>query len=456
MLRRAAVALFIASVCCALRAGDQTPVYKLLYSPPTGTSGGQPFAILEVEPGVFYSAGYYENSGVGGSIFSVTATGAYKQVYVFPGNTLLNTLVQGANGLLYGSATISTGHPSFFYYSVSPSGQNPKQYPMPAGWESGLFTIVAPPGEFYDVIGTTTGNPLGIPAFARISETGKVTILYQFSASDGYPDPVYGLVCGSDGNVYGIATQQPLGEGAGFLYRSSPSGVFTPFPIPSVSLASGYTEALVAGTDGNLYAPYVLGGVNNTGQIYQATLSGQFSTVASFPAMRGCNYGCGPGTLLQASDGNFYGTTNNSNRIFRYNPSTGQLSMVYQLTGSQGLCACQLIEGMDGKLYFVTTRGGNSPGIGAIFSLDVGLPKPEPVVSGLYPASGPVGQSVILWGNYLLGAKSVTFNGTPATSFRATSVHSVQVTVPLGATTGPVTIATANGSYTTINSFTVQ
>jgi hypothetical protein len=63
---------------------------------------------------------------------------------------------------------------------------------------------------------------------------------------------------------------------------------------------------------------------------------------------------------------------------------------------------------------------------------------------------------VILWGNYLLGAKSVVFNGTPATSFRATSVRSVQVTVPPGATTGPVTITTAKGSYTTTNSFTVQ
>ncbi len=89
-------------------------------------------------------------------------------------------------------------------------------------------------------------------------------------------------------------------------------------------------------------------------------------------------------------------------------------------------------------------------------SLDIGLAKPLPVVSGLYPASGSVGQKVMLWGNYLLGASAVSFNGTPAASIGVTSVNSVYATVPTGATTGPVTVTTANGSFTTTSSFTVQ
>jgi hypothetical protein len=63
---------------------------------------------------------------------------------------------------------------------------------------------------------------------------------------------------------------------------------------------------------------------------------------------------------------------------------------------------------------------------------------------------------VILWGKYLLGATAVTFNGVPAASPVSTSVQSVLVTVPPGATSGPVAVTTANGSFTTAGSFSVE
>src|SRR5450755_1986374 len=96
------------------------------------------------------------------------------------------------------------------------------------------------------------------------------------------------------------------------------------------------------------------------------------------------------------------------------------------------------------------TRGG------AVFSLDFGLPKPLPSVAQLMPASGSVGQKVLLWGAHLLGATSVKFNGVPATIVLIGSTQAVTVTVPEGPTTGPVTFTTANGSSTTKQSFTVH
>ncbi len=124
--------------------------------------------------------------------------------------------------------------------------------------------------------------------------------------------------------------------------------------------------------------------------------------------------------------------------------------------GSQGHCACILVEGMDGKLYGAAPNGGNYPGQGAVFSLDIGLPKPTPTVSGLYPPSGGVGLKVLLWGKYLLGATSVTFNGVPAAGIKVTSVQSVTAAVPAGATSGPVSITTPNGTFTTTTNFTVE
>jgi hypothetical protein len=160
---------------------------------------------------------------------------------------------------------------------------------------------------------------------------------------------------------------------------------------------------------------------------------------------------------MQAADGNLYGT-NVYNQIFRYNFSKKAIELVYDMDveGSQGHCACILVEGSDGKLYGAAQNGGNYPGMGAVFSLDIGLPKPAPTVSGLYPPSGAAGLKVLLWGNYLLGATEVTFNGLPAAEISVTSVQSVIATVPPGATSGPVTVTTPNGSFTTTTNFTVQ
>jgi len=68
---------------------------------------------------------------------------------------------------------------------------------------------------------------------------------------------------------------------------------------------------------------------------------------------------------------------------------------------------------MDGKLYGVATFGGNYPGIGTVFSLDLGLPKPMPSISSMYPARRPGGSEGAVVGKYLLGATSVTASHTP-------------------------------------------
>jgi hypothetical protein len=63
---------------------------------------------------------------------------------------------------------------------------------------------------------------------------------------------------------------------------------------------------------------------------------------------------------------------------------------------------------------------------------------------------------VVVWGENLLGATGVSFNGTPATTFRNISREYVIALVPTGATTGPVTVTTPNGSATTSGSFTIE
>src|SRR5450755_4309392 len=368
------------------------PVYKMLYSPPITAPGGGPNVIFEGEPGLFYVLATNNTNIWGPALLTVTSGGTSNLIYTFPPATANGwSLLQATNHLIYGAA----GYPNF-YYSITPSGKNLTEYPFagisPKQWGSDGKTIAAPNGNLYDVVGLTVGNSLrwGV---ARVTESGEIAILYHFPSTGFYPSGA-NLVYGPDDNIYGIGTvgqNQP----PGYVFRFTPSGAYSKlltfgeFPTRNVT-----APPLIAAADGNLYGAFRYGGTNRTGEIFRVTLSGQLQTVVSFPAT-GLNE---PTTLMQAADGNFYGSAayGNSSDIYRYNPTTGQVSSVYRLdpSGSQGECGCMLIEGMDGKLYAVTPIGGNSGGVGAVFSLDIGLPKPAPVVSGLYPSSGPVGQKV--------------------------------------------------------------
>ena len=452
MPRRPLPTTLLLLVCATRTMIAQAPVYTLLYTPPSlAVPESNPITILEAAPGLFYIVGARETTNFGYSIFTATSTGAVNLTYSFPPSTDAFMLVQATNGSLYGPGYANQNQDEF-YFSIAPSGSGLQQFPVPGGWGSASDMIVVPPAEFYDILAANHSTKR-IFALARISEAGKVTIVRQFSGSDGAPASGVNLVYGPDGNFYGVGNQQYGGISPGFIYRITPQGAYSQLLSFPTFPSNGLGTPLIAASDGNLYGIFDVGGTNKTGEIYQATLSGGLQTVASFPAKGMAQ----PLTLMEAADGNIYGSTN-TNSIFRYNLKTHALTDAYQmaLNGSQARCACPLIHGMDGKLYGVSSFGGNYPGAGTLFSLDLGLQRPKPAVSALYPSGGPAGSRVLLWGNYLLAAKSVAFNGVPAASFQVTSGQSVWATVPEGATSGPVTIATPNGSFTTSGQFTVQ
>jgi len=80
---------------------------------------------------------------------------------------------------------------------------------------------------------------------------------------------------------------------------------------------------------------------------------------------------------------------------------------------------------------------------GTLFTLNLG--------AGLFvetvPAAGKVAANVIVLGNNLTGASSVSFNGTAA-QFSVISPTQINATVPAGATTGFVTVTTPTATLT--------
>jgi uncharacterized protein (TIGR03437 family) len=63
---------------------------------------------------------------------------------------------------------------------------------------------------------------------------------------------------------------------------------------------------------------------------------------------------------------------------------------------------------------------------------------------------------MLMNGRAFTGATAVKFNGTAATSYAVSSDTQITATVPTGATTGPISVTTANGTGTSSNPFRVK
>ncbi len=77
-----------------------------------------------------------------------------------------------------------------------------------------------------------------------------------------------------------------------------------------------------------------------------------------------------------------------------------------------------------------------------------------PTIYGFSPRSGAVGSSVTITGaNFNVSGLSVKFNGTPATVSGTPTFGQITALVPSGATTGPLSVTTNDGSDTNANYF---
>jgi uncharacterized repeat protein (TIGR03803 family) len=316
------------------------------------------------------------------------------------------------------------------------------------------------------------GGVYGGGTLFKITPTGTLTTLYSFCAqthcTDG-SDPRGNLVQATDGNFYGTTelggadTSDCDGYGFGTVFRITPAGTLT--TLHSFSFTDGaYPEGgLVQGNDGNFYGITYEGGMRGYGTIFKITPTGALTTLYSFCAQTNCIDGYYPSAgLVQATDGNFYGTTliggsADNGTVFRMTPR-GDLTTLHDFVGNDGSGPeAVLVQATSGVLYGTAASGGMSSactvkgGCGTIFSLSVGL---GPFVETT-PTSGKIGAAVKILGNNLTGATSVSFNGVAAT-FTVVSLTEISTTVPSGATRGTVEVTTPKGTLSSNTLFVVK
>jgi hypothetical protein len=354
------------------------------------------------------------------------------------------------NGRLYGAQ----GSPDV-NFSLGVGG-NFQSYPQVLIAPPNL-SVQQPDGSLYGTEATYVGSN----TFVRMTLNGALTVLHSFSAQEGIP---YGLpILASDGNFYGISglgTGNPANSTSAMVYRMTPQGTLTilaTYPDGRQHYGPGtFHETLLQAANGKLYGTAGLGGTQRAGAIFELSLDGAYKVLHEYAEFRNGS----PTFLTEATDGNLYGVTQGEiqlggvNTLYRISLSGNyeQLQVMNGLT--IGNCPCWLTQASDGKFYGTAMNGG--PELGSAWIWDLGLPKPLPKLHGPIPTSGAVGTQVTIWGENLLGAAAVSFNGTAAATVRNISANYVFATVPAGATTGPVTVTTPNGTASSPGPFTVQ
>jgi uncharacterized repeat protein (TIGR03803 family) len=331
--------------------------------------GYGPGPVIEGGDGNFYGiagtggVNFYRGGGTAGTAYMITPSGTFTTLYSFcaqvdpsSGNCLDGQfpvrMIEGGDGNFYGIT--NTGGPNSFggaqpggtVFKMTPSGvlttlysfcsqQDPSNFTCLDGQEPiGLFE--GSDGNFYGI--TPVGGQFGRSTVSggtvfKLTPSGTLTTLHSFCSMK---DPNTGncldgegpsdLIEGSDGNFYGT-TSSGGKNGDGSIFRLTPSGTLTTlYSFCSKGNPNTFScpdgadpSAVIEGSDGNFYGTTRTGGEfgndNRDGTAFMLTPSGTLTTLYSFcsqldPTTFDCLDGAHPNAgFIQASDGNFYGTT---------------------------------------------------------------------------------------------------------------------------------------------------
>ena len=275
-------------------------------------------------------------------------------------------LIQAADGNFYGTGQRGGAFDHGAVFRMDSSGTLTVLHSFNGsdGVSPETSLIQATDGNFYGT--TLAGGANGSGTVFRMDAAGNLTVLHSLTGSDG-ANPSAGLIQATDGNFYGTTENGPNGGIAGTVFRMDAAGNLTVlYSFAGHQSDGAFPLALIQATDGNFYGTAGFGGAFNGGTIFKMDFAGKLTVLHSFNG----SDGAGPAGLIQAADGYFYGTTTSGGRygscytgcgtVFRMD-STGNLTVLHSFTGSPADGAspgASVIEATDGNFYGTTVMGG--------------------------------------------------------------------------------------------------
>jgi uncharacterized repeat protein (TIGR03803 family) len=372
-----------------------------------GTSTPSPSNLIQASDGSFYST--TNSGGYGfGTVFQWDASGNVNVVHLFDGSDgggyPTAELTQGSDGSFYSTTSGGGSSGSGTVFKLDPDGSFSVLHSFDGNTGTTPYAglIEGSDGNFY---GTAYyGGSYGYGTVFKLDpSSNNVTMLHEFDGVDGGAHPYAGLIQGTDGSFYGTTEYGGNNEeflGAGTIYKIDSSGNFSVVHEFDGTDGTNPNTRLIQTTDGNFYGTTPGGGSSGAGVIYKIDSFGNFSVFHEFDGAGG---GSLPNNLIQSSDGSLYGTTFyggdiNDGTVFKFD-SSGNFSILHSFSGSSsdGLWPTDLIQANDGNFYGTTYYGGEF-GQGVLFRL---IETPDTAAITLKSSANPS----------LLG-KAVTFTAT--------------------------------------------
>ena len=269
-------------------------------------------------------------------------------------------LIQATDGNFYGTTLLGGASGQGTVFKMTPAGTVTVLHVFAGGTDGAqpaAALIQATDGNFYGT--TESGGASGKGTVFRMTPSGTVTVLHAFSGGADGSLPVAPLIQATDGNFYGTASAGGA-SGNGTVFKMTPSGTVTVLYAFTGGADGGKPEApLIQATDGNFY------GTTDGGTVFRMTPSGTLTTLSSI--------GGNPNGLVQATDGNFYGTTRNGGglgTVYRMT-SSGTVTLLHSFTrGGAGITPnAALIQATDGNLYGTTSQTDIGVPGGTVFQM---------------------------------------------------------------------------------------
>jgi len=331
-------------------------------------------ALVQGTDGLLYGLGSENGDHGYGSAFKITTAGAFTKLYSFnagtDGGTPKGSLIQGTDGNFYGMTSMlgsSTNggtvlHGTGTIFKVSSTGTFSVLTRFNGGIDGNgpLETLLQSPVDNAYYGTTSTGGAFDYGTVFKLCG-GTYTVLHSFDRAPDGATPKGSLVMGTDSNFYGM-TSDGGPHGVGTIFKITPTGTYSVLRSLTFNTDGQNPEgSLVLGGDGFLYGMTAAGGANGSGTIFKINQTG--TSFAVLRALTSATDGAYPRGDLIRVDTNFYGMTSSVGHIFRIG-ATGSFTSLHTFSGNDGNTAAgSLVLASDGNFYGMASGGGlNSNG----------------------------------------------------------------------------------------------
>jgi uncharacterized repeat protein (TIGR03803 family) len=317
--------------------GALTTLYNFCSGGPDCTDGARPTGLIQGADGNFYGTASEGGAHSSGSVFQFALRGGLNTLHSFcsrgnctDGQTPEAALVQATNGKLYGT-TLGGGTPGEgTVFKITAQGAFATLYNFCSqtncmdGAEPDARLIQGNDGNLYgttniggDIPETSDGTVF------KISVSGALTTLYSFDGTDGFY-PAAGLVQGTDGTFYGTTydggiSNATCSEGCGTIYKITSSGALTTLysfcSLSNCADGHGPLGGIIQDTNGSFYGTTEFGGTsdlcsNGCGTVFSLSVGlGSFLNISPTSGTVGKGVSILGTDLSGASKVTFHGTS---------------------------------------------------------------------------------------------------------------------------------------------------